>query len=543
MKSKSLSIIIVVFFPVIAGLSLIHKGFPPTHDGEYHIVRFYEFDKAIRDGDLYPRWAPDLNNGYGVPLFNYVYPLPNYIASSFHLFGISFIDAFKLNMFFATIVGGIFFYLWTKQFWGTMGGLVSSVFYIYSPYHFVDIYIRGSVGEVWALALFPAFLWSLSAFLKERQSIFVVLSGIFLALIIFSHNILSLMFMPFTLSYIVFMIIRHKQKLYAIRYMLYIIFWGLGLSAVFWLPALWERQHVTGLQIYDIKNNFPELYQLLIPSWGSGFSGQNAKDQMSFQIGIANLFAVIGSVAVLLKRTSVIIPKIIIFFLIWFVFVFFLMLRISLPVWQLVPFMDYFQFPWRLLSLEIIICSFLAGSMTLLFRNKVFVLILVLLSFLLSIGYAKPAYYHQRDDLYYLSRSNFIGGTNSPGNYFNTIWMNTNLQKQQNKLVLSKEDGEILSRDIASTEYKFNLALKKDTHILINTAYFPGWSAFVDGVNTKTIVNGDGLISFSVQKGIHKIVVKFTDTPVRVIGNIVFLISLAFLVGFLVLSRHAIMRK
>src|SRR3989338_5683038 len=98
-------------FNFFAGFALLNNGLPPTHDGEYHVIRFYEFYRMLSSGELYPRWAPDLNNGYGIPLFNYVYPLPNYIASFFHMLGVSFIDSFKLNMFFASILGAIFMYM------------------------------------------------------------------------------------------------------------------------------------------------------------------------------------------------------------------------------------------------------------------------------------------------------------------------------------------------------------------------------------------------------------------------------------------------
>src|SRR5579859_5337982 len=92
------SILLVILIATSSVFSLFHSGLPPTHDGEYHVVRFYEFYRVLRSGVIYPRWAPDLNFGYGVPLFNYVYPLPNYISSLLHIFSISFIDSFKLNM-------------------------------------------------------------------------------------------------------------------------------------------------------------------------------------------------------------------------------------------------------------------------------------------------------------------------------------------------------------------------------------------------------------------------------------------------------------
>src|SRR3989338_1991639 len=117
-----LAVVSILFFAFLAGFALLHPGLPPTHDGEYHVIRFFLFDEALRDGNFYPRWAAHLNNGFGVPLFNFVYPLPNYAASILHIVNISFIDSFKIGMFAAAIIGGVFFYLWAKEFWGRLGG-------------------------------------------------------------------------------------------------------------------------------------------------------------------------------------------------------------------------------------------------------------------------------------------------------------------------------------------------------------------------------------------------------------------------------------
>lgn len=529
-----LAVVTILFFAFLAGFALLHPGLPPTHDGEYHIVRFYEFDKTLRGGDWYPRWALDLNNGYGVPLFNYVYPLPNYVASLLHLFGISFIDAFKLQMFFATILGGIFFYLWIKGFWGNLGGIVSSVFYIFSPYRFVDIYIRGSVGEVWAFAFFPAFLWAIARYMQNKQKIFFILSSIFLSLIIFSHNILALMFFVFSIFYIGFFIYQDKNKKYLILNAFYIILLGLGISAIFWLPALAERSFVTGLQIYAVEDNFPQLYQLIFPSWGSGFSASDSQNQMSFQIGVANLLAVvIAALALALRKKHEQRKGILLFFLVAFASVFFLMLKISLPLWRSAPLMDYFQFPWRFLSLEILIASFLAGSVVGLWPSKILAYLMLLLAVWLGIEYTKPAYYHDRDDEYYITRSNFIDGTNSPGNYFNTIWMNRNLKREKQKVRFI--EGTVKSEILTATNYKFILDAKKDTIVILNIAYFPGWKVFADEKELKTSYNKDGLISFTLSKGNHEIKMRFGNTLVRIVAEVITLLSAGVL--FLVAIR------
>mgnify|MGYP001616233928 FL=1 len=77
MNKYLISVLLLSLFSLRA---LFHSGLPPTHDGEYHVIRFYEFFKTLSSGVLYPRWALDLNQGMGAPIFNYVYHLPNYFS-------------------------------------------------------------------------------------------------------------------------------------------------------------------------------------------------------------------------------------------------------------------------------------------------------------------------------------------------------------------------------------------------------------------------------------------------------------------------------
>lgn len=508
MAKNILPIIVVITLAIFAVRQLLAPGLPPTHDGEYHIIRFYEFNKALQSGEWYPRWAPDLNKGYGIPLFNYVYPLPNYVAALLHFFGISFIDVFKLNMLIATIVGAVFMYLWTRQFWGDWASIISSVAYTYSPYHFLDIYIRGSVGEVWALGLFPAFLWSVTKLIKESKLFFLPIASMMLSLIIFSHNILALMFFPFGISYMLFLCLGVKNKRYLILNTSYVILFGLGLSAIFWLPAIFEQNFVKGLEVFDYTQHFVEPYQLIFPSWGSGFSSDPTTQGLSFQIGVANLVSLLIMICfmTIFRKKIASEVKINIFIIFWAFLAIILMLPISQPIWKLIPLMQYFQFPWRFLSLIILFCSFLAGSIVYFLRWKIIGVMFIFIIIILGSGYSVPAYYLLRDDNYYITRSNFIDGTNSPGNVFNTIWFNKSLSKTSLRI---EKMGQLVK---------------------VNTAYFPGWQGFVDGKRVKTEMNKDGLIQFWAPPGQHKIEVEFLDTPARSLAKIISLMS------FIVLS-------
>ena len=524
-------ILLVVFLSLFAVLDLSNFGIPPTHDGEYHVLRFQQFYKVLSEGNLYPRWAPDFNNGYGIPLFNYVYPLPNYITSGFHALGFGFIDSFKLNMAVASILGAIFMYLWTKKYWGELGGVVSSVFYTFSPYHFLDIYVRGSVGEVWSLGLAPGLFWAYSSFFESKKNIFLILSSVFLALLVYSHNILALIFFGFFIIYASFLIWESKERKEDIKFLIIIIFLGLGLSAPFWFPALIETKYVTGLQVFDPTKHFPQLYKLIYSSWGYGFSGTDAPDQMSFQIGIANLIAFLGSVVVFYKTKKRVLP----FFIFAFIISIFLITPFSSFLWNTISLLSYVQFPWRFLSVAVLIVSFLVGSLVMdsLFKKRrklqiVISLFLIVLSITLSIKYLSAPFYHQRTDQHYLTRSNFTDGTNSPGNSFNTKWLSGIPEKRNKKIEFLKGEGDIKINEIKSTFYSFSINSKGNSRILINTAYFPGWTAISNG-NKINIQNYNGRMLIDAPKGFVNVRIYLQSTEVQKISSLYFLISILIL--------------
>src|SRR3989344_2490148 len=450
---KYWGISVVLFITLISIISLFSFGLPPTHDGEYHVVRFSQFYKVLESGILYPRWAPDFNNGFGIPLFNYVYPLPNYVAALFHFLGFSFIDSFKLNMIFASFIGAIFFYLWARLYWKDLGAVVSSILYTFSPYHFVDIYVRGSVGEVWSLALFPGLLWSFTQFSNNKKPVFLLASSVILCFLILSHNILALLFFIFFISYCLLLSIPQKNK----------------------------------------KNR-----------------------------------------------------GLLFFFIVWFFATIFLMTPYSSWFWDNIPLFNYFQFPWRFLSLTILIASFLGGSIVSIFSKgwmkNLFTFIFILFPILLGLGYAKAPFYHKRVDTYYLTRSNFIDGTNSPGNSFNTKWLVAIPQKRKDKFEFLRGSGSIKIDNINPQSYKLMINAKENSQIIINTAYFPGWVSFIDD-KKKEVDNYNGRILIRIPSGMHKVELIFFDTSVRIESYIYFFISVVLLAFFGRKSIIGIMRK
>ncbi len=514
-------LILVILFSLFSVLDLTHSGIPLTDDGEYHVIRFEQFYKVLSDGILYPRWAPDLNNGFGVPLFNYVYPLPNYLAALFHFLGFNFIDSLKLNFAAASIVGAVFFYLWTKKYWGEYGAVVASVFYTFSPYHLVDIFARGSAGEVWALALFPGLGWSYLTFTQTKKKLYFILPVILLASLILAHNIQAVIFFAFFLLYALITLPK-KQKPEYLKYLVFLIFLGLGLSAPFWIPAIFESQYVQGLKIFNPVNYFPKLNQLFLSGHGGG--------QISFEIGILNLIVVFAAAVLSFKKRD----KLILTFTAVFLICIFLMTPFSKFVWDTFSFTGYIQFPWRLLSVTTLIAAFLAGSMVspIVFKNKKLQLLtavlLISLCFVYGSRFAKATHYREGQDDTYLNNKNFIQGTNSPRNTFNTIWLHRLPKEKANKVEVLSGDVNLKIEETKSDSLSFTADSKTNSQILVNTAYFPGWTAKVNGKEIP-INNYKGQLFLNLPKGADEVQVLLNSTIIQRFSYLYFLITIFLL--------------
>ena len=97
----------------------------------------------------------DLGYGFGYPIFNFYDPLPYYIGGLIEMIGLNALLATKLMMVVGIMLSGVSMYLLDKEFWGKAGGILSALFYMYAPYHALDIYVRGDVAEFWAFAFMP----------------------------------------------------------------------------------------------------------------------------------------------------------------------------------------------------------------------------------------------------------------------------------------------------------------------------------------------------------------------------------------------------
>jgi len=526
-------ILAILFFsfcisiPVI--LPFFQVGYFPTHDGEWAVVRLTDMFRTLRDFQIPPRYSGELNFGYGYPLFNFAYPFPYYLGVFLHFLGIGFVDAIKTLFALSVFFSGLFMFFASKLLWkNTWAGLISAVMYIYFPYRMVDLYVRGSIGESLSFVLFPLLFYLTIKLISKPSFLLVGGIGICVAVLIMTHNIMTVLFMPLYILFILIQAILKNKK--AIKAFMLSIFLGFGLSAFFSLPALFEKNNILLSQIPIADRNlyFVNVSQFILPRWGYGVPID--LDGFSYQLGLVHLTVFIIIVVSLLffflkkekhfEEYSIKIASILTISAAFFAF---LLFRPSEFLWKGMPFLSEINYPWITLGVLGFLVSLLAGFLCKQSFGKYFMISLAVITVAITLPYAKPEYYFNKGDGYYLTND----ATTTSSNELMPLWVKKIPDKRPAEKIEVLGLGKVENFSYNSKQILFSVDLLSQSTVRINTIYYPGWKVNVDNQSMPISYGNDlGVMDIPIPSGKHLVKASFTETPLRITSNSISLLSL-----------------
>jgi uncharacterized membrane protein len=526
-------ILIVSFFPVF--YIFFHPFLWHTHDGLMHLARIGAWVKSIKDGQFPPRWAGDLNYGYGSPVLIFMYFWPYFLASVLVLGGLSLTWSFKIVSVMGYVLAGITMFLFCQNlFRNKKKALLISILYQFSSFHLTEIIIRGAVGELWTYVFFPISLLGIYKILEGGIKEGLIFSTVGTSLLILSHNSISLSF--FACLPIFIIIFGDRKKTRNILIAIFSLFLALGVSSFYWFPALWERKYTYGdLFMKDLyKENFPSLYQIFIPNFLNQKWGWVSN--IPVQIGAFHLIPFLLIFFLFLRgELNAKEKRIFIFSLVIFIASIFIMLPLSAYFWEKISLLRQFQFSWRLLSLitfSTSITGFVFLKSSLLKNRKLFWFFCFFIIFS-SFPYWKPQEgFDKIDEDYwwnYPLNTTYFGEAN-------TIWAGNPPEKfpfQRIEIIEGK--GKINNFFKKSIYQRFSINAETEVNVVSRTLFFPGWRVFVDKKEVPIEFqdpNYRGLITFRVPQGEHDVEIRFTRTKDRIIGEFFSLTS--FLIFLLI---------
>lgn len=514
---------------------------PILHDGQDHVARIANFYAALKEGILVPRWAASLNWGYGHPILMFLYPLPEYMASAFHFVGFTLVDSTKLVFGLAFISSAATMFLWMSSAFGIEAGIIAALLYAFAPYRFVDLHVRGALGEHVAFIFPPLcfyYVWKLSRTKSVRGAYLAALGAAFsIAALILSHNAIALMFLPIIGLYGLYLLIAEVKHrwLYSVAGAASVAL-GFALSAFFWLPALLEGKFT----LRDIVTAGGALTRFVPWSWFV-YSPWNygGTDTLTKSLGYPQWVGIVGAVLLLLKVKQKKLRALFIGLFIVLLTSFFIQTRSSAPIWIVSKILQDFQFPWRFLSVSVFVAAVLGGLsfpriIDWLFRKmKIKRETLFIISCLLIITATwymwYPKGYQVHDDSFY---SGIYGGTTDTGES-SPIWFVRFMEHPpDNPLDVVDGDATVTVGKRTTTMHEYTITARKPTLMLENTLYFPGWMIYLNGLPTGIEWQNPtyrGIMTFRVTPGVNQSVrVAFGDTRTRTIGNRVSMLAFAF---------------
>lgn len=549
-------LVLVVLILAFVDAPMWHGGLFRGDDTEIHLYRLVDLDHLIRHGVLYSRWQPDLVYGYGSPLFSFYAPLSAYLAEAGHLAGLSLRSGLKLEFAFLPLVAASATYLFLRRRLALGPALLGALVYPTSWYFLYNVYVRGSISDALAMALFPVALLALDRLLDRPGPGRLAGFALSYAAILLGHDISGPMILPLLVFTAIWWSAGERRRLIWASLGLGL---GIGMALFFLGPAALDASQTRVPEFLAAPGmRFDQHFIGLGDVFATSAVAYPGAMLASLPLGLGLIPSILGALAVVvvprLKRTLRGEVAIFAFLLAACVF---LTLPASGVFWGHLPVLPLVHYPWRFLALATFANALLVGYAAqgvFAGRGRRFeagVLAAVALVLLLL---AVPFLYPAADDTLpanpsfaqltaFQQRSGALGSTS------NSEFLPHGLARfPKGPPFVGADAGASLSRKMdpfslpagarvqvrADGQLSTQLRLTSPTDFVarFDVFRFPGWSATLDGRPVPLAAPGlYQTVTVAIPAGRHVLGLGFGETRTRLLFDLVSILCTVVVVG------------
>lgn len=537
-------LLIISLLPII---SILRPGDYQSGDFNIHIYRIISFYNSLKEGILMPSWAADLNATYGNPLFIFNYNLPYYVISFFHFIGVSFINSTKLYLAVVMYLSSITMYFTLKSITkNNVAAFIGSIFYLFNPYHLIDIHFKATLGESTIFLIAPLLFLFITKHYYKKDYLYILLIALISSLLFLAHPLLAIVFFALAELYIIFIFYKKKDLSFFIQINLSLVA-GFITSIYTWITfPLYSNITFPNPNPTLIFYNFSHFFY---SPWKFGLLFQGPHGELELIIGYTQLIIiVILTLFFALKKINKNEILDVFFWLSMFYFFLFLASPFSSFIWQYIP-LFWMLLPFGRLMLPIAFITSVCSSIFYLnFKNKLNKKIFIILV-LVTIGYTVLNWGHRTlinlDDSFLIKNVPYSTINEGTTAYFlNNKWADVNHfwfdKIPQNHLEIISGKGIV--KEISRESVRHEYTIKAITNVTIkeNTLFFPGWSIFANGKRINIFPGKNGVINAVLNKGDYVVTLNYEDIYLYKIAkktSLVFFIILLACVLFIAVRR------
>jgi hypothetical protein len=512
-------------------LPVMFRGLPSGHDASVHYRWAVQFKEARQEtGAFYPRWLASANRHQGSPAMLYYPPLPFFVTAALSPFTKDMLQALALSCWLGMFLSGVTFYIFCRSHFPQPLSLFAALFYLIAPYHLLDFYHRTALSEFWAFVWIPLILDAVYRLTIETRWRVVLYLAFSYALLLFTH--LAMAFALTLVLPIYFFLLTRKWM--ALVQMTAGLMLGFGLSAIFTIPVLFEREYVKFQRLLGMKydNNF--LFETLSQPPLLQLTEQGEINTLKLidwiAVSLALVFLLVLFVLFFNRQTKKASPqslKILRAILAIAVVTLLMTTRVASPIWKLIPQLAYMQFPFRWLTIASVCAAFLLCGASTLLTDRIKmrpVLIAEFLLIALTLAVSATVMVQASYDREAILKGLVLTEVKE---YFPIWWDQPKRLEKQNldetvpAIVVAKGVANATVNDDAGMSQSYEVQAINDATLDFRALYFPGWVAYVDGQKRAVQANEKGNIQFTIEPGEHQVVLRFEDTAPRTAGKMI----------------------
>ncbi len=547
--------VVVVLNSILVSDYLYHGTKAANFDAIAHITTIAQFHKAMSDGEFPVAWGDGFAN-YGLPLGTIAHQLPAYLGGLLTFITHDPLLSFNLVYLISAILSAILFYGFLTLFFSGETALLATIFYSLAPYRIMNLYMRGAMPEFASAVWVPLFLIAMYYIMKHGRLLwyFVFMLGV-LGLIL-THPMMLIVYAPILG---VWALVNFRSNIRVWVRVIVASLIAFCISAYYFLPLNLEVKYLYygSMSSHYSRNQTTTLETFVNPFWKYNCVFRNdifGRCQLT-KGGVTETFIMIillgiGLSVFLHKKqigryfhkvraqwdhylTASSLTNLFLFTLVGVSLSIILSTNAFEPLYERINLISSIQYPWRFLSSYVFFPPIALALMFEFVRARKWsnylwyglVIFIVLVRF--PQLYGKNYSYIPIAD-YYFTPYNLHSLT------MNTIWSGDSRDYpiRRDKAEIIRGKGEIKNRMLKNASRVYTIQADTELQVSDNTFYFPGWHAYVDGVETNIEFQDPayrGVITFSVPKGIHEVKVIYEDTKVRRIGKIISILTLLFL--------------
>ena len=495
-------------------------GTPSGHDVEFHLYSWLEVLSQWKHGILYPRWAELAHFGYGEPRFVF-YPPASWMLGGLISKAVPWTMASPVYIWLVLVLSGVSMFMLARQWFDLRDATFAAIFYAVNPYHLVIVYWRSAFAELLASCLLPLlvlFIWKTAT--GEKRTVLPL--GLVLAAAWLTNAPAAVM-IHYSLALLTVFLAWKRTSLRLLLTAAGAVALGVCLSAFYLLPAIYEQRWVEIANAVSAGSRPADNFLFIHTS----DADHDAFNRIISWIAVLEFVAVFvaGVSGKIWRRQNREFWKSL---TIWAVVCGLLMLPVSLFLWNILPKLQFMQFPWRwLLCVSMIFTLFVTvGLRHWWHRGAVAVVSIVVI--VLGGRYIQTPWWDNAADLREM-QDNVITDVGYEGtDEYTPVGADpSGIDKQARKATVVGPAHAAIDVLHWNAESKvFTVQASATDEVALRLFRYPAWKAFVNGIEVETISReATGQILVPISAGMNRVELRFARTGDRLVGGWISLLT------------------